>query len=328
MQNTSNVTQFFLTAYSVNGNIRYLYFIISLVGYLLIIFANTVVITVITRNRKLHEPMYIFICNLALNGLYGSCAFFPQFIGNLLSEQPTISKIGCYIQIFSVHTYGLLEYSILALMAYDRYLSICHPLRYNSILTPSKLTQLLVFVYMYPVCIFSIHLCLTVRLPLCGSVIDKVYCDNWSVVKLSCVDITVNSIFGNFVTIILMVPPLVVVIFSYVRIFDVCLKATKEARAKALETCAPHLLTLTNYYIATFFEVTHHRFDVSKMPHVLRVFMSIDFLLLPPLLNPIIYGVKMQEIKKRTLQMFSAKTNSVDASQGKKQKKTCLSERR
>ncbi|MBN3297271.1 O52D1 protein, partial [Amia calva] len=319
MQNTTTVTQFFLTAYGVSGNIRYLYFAVTLVGYLLIIFANTVVITVITCHRKLHEPMYIFICNLALNGLYGSCAFYPQFIGNLLSEQPNISKINCYVQIFSLHTYGSFEFSILALMAYDRYLSICHPLRYNSLMTPLKVTQLLGFVYMYPVCIFTIHLYLTIRLPLCGFIIDKVYCDNWSVVKLSCVDTTLNSRFGIFVIIILMVPSLLVVLFSYVRILDVCLKATKEARAKALETCAPHLVTFINYCIATFFEVTHHRFDVSKMPHVLRVFMSIDFLLFPPLLNPIIYGIKMQEIKKRTLRLFCArKTNSIEASKGNK----------
>ncbi|MBN3297270.1 O52D1 protein, partial [Amia calva] len=310
MQNTTTVTQFFLTAYDVNGNIGYFYFIITLVGYLLIIFDNIVVITVITCHRKLHEPMYIFICNLALNGLYGSCAFYPQCIQSLLSENPAISKIGCYVQIFCIHTYGSFEFSIFALMAYNQYLSICHPLRYNSIMTLSKVTHLLVFVYMYPVCIFTVHFYLTIRLPLCGTVVDKVCCDIWSVVKLSCEDTTISSIFSIFVMIICMVPSLLVVLFSYVRILDVCLKATKEACAKALETCAPHLVTFINYCIATFFEVTHHRFDMTKMPHVVRVLMSIDSLLSPPLLNTIIYGVKLQEIKKRILRMFYArKTN-------------------
>ncbi|MBN3297293.1 O52D1 protein, partial [Amia calva] len=310
MQNSTHITIFLLTAYGENGNMKYLYFAATLLGYLLILLANAVVIAVITFDRQLHEPMYIFICNLSLNGLYGSSAFYPMCMANLLSEIPTISRAGCLIQIFSLHTYGGFEYSVLALMAYDRYLSICHPLRYNSIMTPFKVTQLLVFVYMYPICIFSIHLCLTVRLPLCGSVIDKVHCDNWSVVKLSCVDITVNSVFGLFVTTVLLVPPILLSLYSYVRILAVCLNASKEARSKALQTCAPHLLTFINYCITSCFEVVYQRFEMAKLPHSVLVIMSINCLLSPPLLNPITYGIKLQEIRKRILKLFSSTINN------------------
>ncbi|XP_015196738.2 olfactory receptor 52N4-like [Lepisosteus oculatus] len=214
------------------------------------------------------------------------------------------------IQIFCTHTYGAFEYSILALMAYDRYVSICHPLMYNSIMTPLKVTQLLVSVYMYPACIMLIHVVLTVQLPLCGFIIDKVYCDNWSVVRLSCSNVSVNSAFGLFVTVIVMCLPFTVIIYSYVRILAVCLKSTKEARAKALRTCTPHLLSFTNYSLASFFEILQHRFDLGNMPHLVRSMMSINPFLLPPLLNPIIYGAKLQEIRRRTIKMFFGRNTS------------------
>ncbi|XP_041099720.1 olfactory receptor 52N5-like [Polyodon spathula] len=237
---------------------------------------------------------------------------------SLLADTPTISRFGCLLQIFCIHTYGMFEFSILSVMAYDRYVSICNPLRYSSIMSPRKVAGLTAFVYLYPICIFIIHISLTIRLPLCGSVIEKLYCDNWSVVKLSCVDISVNSVFGLCVTVLVMIPQLIVVAYSYIKIITVCLKASKEARGKAVQTCVPHLVTLTNYYIATFFEVLHQRFDTKNLPLVLRIIMSVDFLLLPPLLNPIIYGVKIQAIRKRVIQMFkSSKANSISGAQKK-----------
>ncbi|XP_015196815.2 olfactory receptor 52E8-like [Lepisosteus oculatus] len=313
MQNSTNMTMFFLTAYGDNSNMRYLYFTSTLLGFLFILFANLVIIAVIASDHKLHEPMYIFICCLALNGLYGSCAFYPSCMANLLSETPAISRTGCFIQIFCLHTYGCFEYSILALMAYDRYLSICHPLIYNSIMTPSKMVQFLVFVFIYPICFFCIHISLTIRLPLCGFIITKVFCDNWSVVRLSCVDASVNNVFGLCFIAVVMITPIFVVLYSYIRILAVCVKTSKEARSKALETCTPHLLAFVNYNIAAFFEVVQHRFDLSNTSPISRIIMSVDFILLPPLLNPIIYGIKMQEIRKRIRRtFFSTKPNYVE----------------
>ncbi|XP_041116067.1 olfactory receptor 52D1-like [Polyodon spathula] len=318
MENSSHITTFLFTIYEEIGYLRYLYFTAALLGYLVILFVNIVLITVIIRERSLHEPMYIFVCNLALNGLYGSSAFYPRLMHSLLADTPTISRFGCLLQIFCIHTYGMFEFSILSVMAYDRYVSICNPLRYSSIMSPRKVAGLTAFVYLYPICIFIIHISLTIRLPLCGSVIEKLYCDNWSVVKLSCVDISVNSVFGLCVTVLVMIPQLIVVAYSYIKIITVCLKASKEARGKAVQTCVPHLVTLTNYYIATFFEVLHQRFDTKNLPLVLRIIMSVDFLLLPPLLNPIIYGVKIQAIRKRVIQMFkSSKANSISGAQKK-----------
>ncbi|XP_039602286.1 olfactory receptor 52K1-like [Polypterus senegalus] len=304
MENNSYITTFLLTGYGDLEYLRNIYFTATLFAYLIIQLVNAIIIFVIVCDRSLHEPMYIFICSLTINGLYGSNAFYMKFMENLLSSNPSISRTGCLLQIFAIHTYGSFEFSILALMAYDRYVSICNPLLYNNIMKPSKVTSLLCFAYLYPICIFTIHICLTVRLPLCGYLIDKVYCDNWSVVKLSCVDISVNNFFGFFVATILMVPPVMLTLYSYVKIVSVSIKASKEARSKAAKTCLPHLITFVNYSVATFFEIIHQRFDARALPHDLRVFMSIDFVLFPPLLNPVIYGIKTKKIRKSAIKMF------------------------
>uniref|UniRef100_A0A8C4RWN4 Olfactory receptor n=2 Tax=Erpetoichthys calabaricus TaxID=27687 RepID=A0A8C4RWN4_ERPCA len=303
MENNSYTTNFFFTAYGDLGFMRNIYFIATLIVYLVIHLVNAVILIVIVCDRNLHEPMYIFICSLVINGLYGTNAFYIKFMENLLSRNPSISRTGCLLQVFAMHTYGSFEFSILGLMAYDRYVSICNPLLYNNIMTPSKVTSLLCFAYLYPICIFTIHISLTVRLPLCGYLIDKVYCDNWSVVKLSCTDVSINSVFGFFVTTFLMVPPLMLTLFSYTKIISVSIKASKEARSKTAKTCLPHLVTFINYSVATFFEILHQRFDASALPHDLRGFMSIDFVLLPPLLNPVIYGIKTKQIRKSAIKI-------------------------
>ncbi|XP_006009816.2 olfactory receptor 52E4-like [Latimeria chalumnae] len=288
-------------------NERYFYFVCTFLGYLMILFSNLLLILVIVKERSLHEPMYIFICNLACNGLYGTIAFFPKMMADLLYKVQTISCVGCLFQTFCLHTYAVCELSSLAVMAYDRYVSICNPLRYSSIMTQTKIYKLLVVAWGYPIVIFTINFSLTLRLPLCGSVIGKVYCDNWSLVKLSCVDITLNSIYGLFTTVALVVPPLLLIAVSYFKTSKVCIRASKKDRGKAMQTLVPHMVTLANYVITILFEVLQHRFDMSKLPHIVRVLISVQFLIVPPLLNPLIYGLRIQEIKKKIAKLFQAR---------------------
>ncbi|XP_006009815.2 olfactory receptor 52E4-like [Latimeria chalumnae] len=285
-------------------NERYFYFVSTFLGYLMILISNVLLISVIVKERSLHEPMYIFICNLACNGLYGATAFFPKVMTDLLYKVQTISRVGCLLQIYCLHTYGTCELGIIAVMAYDRYVSICKPLRYSSIMTQANICRLLVLAWGYPIVIFTVHFSLTVRLPMCESIIEKVYCDNWSVVKLSCVDITVNSIFGLFVTTALVIVPIFPIVFSYFKIWKVCIRASKEAKGKAMQTLIPHMVTLANYVITVLFELLQHRFDMSKLPHIVHVLISVQFVIIPPLLNPVVYGLRIKEIKKKIANVF------------------------
>ncbi|XP_056415426.1 putative olfactory receptor 13C6 [Hyla sarda] len=250
--------------------VKYLYWVIAFIAYTLIVVLNGVVIVTVLQHKSLQEPMYIFISVLCVNGLYGSSSFFPGLLINLLQENPSVSYYGCLTQAFCLHTYGSFELTILASMAYDRYVSICNPLRYNSIMTLSMVLKIVLAAGLYPIILISILVILTARLPLCGTDILKVYCDNW-----------------------------------------VCIKSTKEVQNKALQTCTPHLITIANFSLDTLCEILLHRFPLTKLTHELKVFISLQILVVSPLLNPVIYGLKMKEMKSKLRELLREKKDIV-----------------
>ncbi|XP_031647331.1 olfactory receptor 11A1-like [Oncorhynchus kisutch] len=302
MMNSTQLTSFILAGYSDIGHLKYLYFIILTVLYVSIVFANTVLIVVICMERSLHEPMYLFLCSLFVNDLYGTTGLFPALMTHLVSDDHTVSTVCCYIQIFVLYTYGSTEFSNLAVMSYDRYLAICYPLQYNVIMTPSRVCILICVIWLYSFVKFSIQLSLTIRLRLCGNVIDKVYCDNYLVVKLACStsDATVNNISGLCGIVLSVTVPLITIVFSYIKILTICLKSSIETRQKAFSTCSPHLASLLNFAFGCFLTLLQSRFDspMRNVPTVLHTILSVYYLMCQPLLNPIVYGVRMAKIRQ------------------------------
>uniref|UniRef100_H3ACX6 Olfactory receptor n=2 Tax=Latimeria chalumnae TaxID=7897 RepID=H3ACX6_LATCH len=304
MENNSDFSTFIMTGFGEMENMKYLYSLCTLLGYLIILSLNLLLIVVIALEESLHKPMYILICNLAVNGIYGSTAFFPKLIADLLSDIHTISRAGCLTQVFFVRTSTGVEITILAVMAYDRYVCICNPLRYTSIMTYSVLSKLLAVMWIHPLLVFVIVLMFTERLPLCGSVIHKIYCDNWSIVNLSCVDTSVNNIVGIFAVVLVIGLPVVFILISYILILQESIRVSKEAQGKAIQTCSTHIIAFLSFVFTFLFEVTQHRFDIRNVPHSLRVIMSVQYLIIPPLLNPIIYGVRTREIKIKIIKLL------------------------
>ncbi|XP_070987626.1 olfactory receptor 11A1-like [Oncorhynchus clarkii lewisi] len=300
--NSTQFTSFILAGYSDIGHLKYLYFIIITVLYVSIVFANTVLIVVICMERSLHEPMYLFLCSLFVNDLYGTTGLFPALMTHLVSDDHTVSTVCCYIQIFVLYTYGSTEFINLAVMSYDRYLAICYPLQYNVIMTPSKVCILICVIWLYSFVKFTIQLSLTIRLRLCGNLMDKVYCDNYLVVKLACStsDTTVNNISGLCGIVLTVAVPLITIVFSYIKILTICLKSSIETRQKAFSTCSPHLASLLNFSFGCFLTLLQSRFDspMRNVPTVLHTFLSVYYLMCQPLLNPIVYGVRMAKIRQ------------------------------
>ncbi|XP_063297491.1 olfactory receptor 52E4-like [Pelobates fuscus] len=286
-------------------SLRYLFSALTLIGYFIIIFVNGTVISAVVLNKTLHEPMYIFIAALCVNGLYGSIAFYPILFVHLVYNVQTISYTGCLTQVFFLHTYGSFEMTTLTIMAYDRYVCICNPLRYNNIMSLATVFKLIVAAWLYPIVIVGLHVMLTARLPMCGSLIMKVYCDNWSVVRLSCVDTTVNNIYGFFIASSLVVSALVMLSYSYTKILKVCTRSSKDILNKAMQTCGPQLITSVNFIVDIFFEIFLYRFTPTIIPYNVRQFMSMQFLVVPPLLNPLIYGIKITEMRVKIIKMFN-----------------------
>ncbi|XP_033934982.1 olfactory receptor 11A1-like [Pseudochaenichthys georgianus] len=297
MVNSTEASYFILTAYSDTGVLKYLYFLIILALYFCILGANVLLIVVICVNRSLHEPMYLFLCSLFLNELYGSTGLFPFLLVQVLSDIHTVSAPLCFLQIYSVYTYVCVEFSNLAIMSYDRYLAICYPLQYNTYMTSNKASFLIAVSWLFPFLAIVVLISLSVSLTLCGNIINKVYCGNYSIVKLACSDTRVNNIYGLFYTVISIIIPLLLILYTYMRILRVCFSGSKQTRQKALSTCTPHLASLLNFSFGGFFQILQSRFDMSSVPNMLRILLSLYFLTCQPLFTPVLYGLKMSKIR-------------------------------
>ncbi|KAM9319755.1 olfactory receptor 52E4-like [Gastrophryne carolinensis] len=289
------------------SEIKYLYSLITLFAFFLILLFNGAVLFTVVLYPALHEPMYIFLSALCINCVYGSVGFFPSLFVNLLQQVPTVSYIGCLTQIFCVHTYALWELTLLGLMAYDRYACICNPLRYNNIMSLPTVFKMICTAWILTIVPFAIHFWLTIRLTLCSSVIEKIYCDNYSVVSLSCVSTTINNIYGLFITVTWITTMPLLVLFSYVQILRVCMKSSKDFRAKAFHTCIPHVITMMNYVVVLLFEILLHRFKAENLPNWLKILMSVQGFVVTPLLNPLIYGLKLKGIRQKLFKLLAAK---------------------
>ncbi|XP_038550284.1 olfactory receptor 11A1-like [Micropterus salmoides] len=297
MINSTQFSYFTLDAYFDSGVFKYLYFLIILTFYMSVVCVNLLLIVVICMNRSLHEPMYLFLCSLFVNELYGSTGLFPFLLLQILSDIHTVSAPFCFLQIFCVYSYGSVEFLNLAIMSYDRYLAICYPLQYNTRMTSKKIALLIAVTWLFPFLAIAVLIALSAPLKLCGNIINKVYCGNYSIVKLACSDTTVNNIYGLFYTVISVIIPLILIIFSYMKILKVCFSGSKQTRQKAVSTCTPHLVSLLNFSFGSCFQILQSRFDMSTVPSVSGILLSLYFLTCQPLFTPILYGLKMSKIR-------------------------------
>ncbi|KAM3616255.1 uncharacterized protein V6R79_015107 [Siganus canaliculatus] len=305
MLNSSAVSSFTLAAYLDLGHFRPLCFLLLLSFYAAIVCSNVLLILVIWSSRSLHEPMYLFLCSLFVNELYGSTGLFPFLLLQILSDVHTVSVPCCFLQIFCLYTYGSIEYLNLAVMSYDRYVAICRPLQYDSHMTDSKVIVFVALAWLLAFLVNIFTMPVVVSLQLCGSAINKVYCDYHSVVKLACSDTTVFNVYGLAVSALSVFGPFVLILYTYVRILQVCFCGSRQVRQKAVSTCSPHLASLLNFSAGACFEIIQSRFNMSNVPNVLRIFLSLYFLTCPPLFNPVMYGLKLSKIRLACQRMIS-----------------------
>ncbi|XP_035240250.1 olfactory receptor 8I2-like [Anguilla anguilla] len=285
------------------------YFVVTLIVYLFTILVNLILIVTIILEKTLHEPMFIFLCNLCVNGIFGASTFYPKILVDLASDVSVISYKACLSQIFLIYSYVFCEYTTLAVMAYDRYVAICKPLNYHSIITAGKVGKLLLFAWLFSISETVILVGLTVRLPLCGFKIEKIYCINWAVVKLSCVDTTANNVYG-YILMFFHIAQALLIFVSYVNIVKVSVRS-QEGRNKFMQTCLPHLISLTNFTIALVFDIMYARYGPTSRLQALRNFMSLEYLVVPPLLNPLIYGLKLNQIRRRIFRICSQEIHAL-----------------
>ncbi|XP_067220533.1 olfactory receptor 52L1-like [Chanodichthys erythropterus] len=282
LKNESSVLVFTLSGLNETMENRYVLFSFTALYYPLMVFCNVTIITTILLHKKLHEPMYV-----------------------LLSHDHVISYIGCLIQIFVIYSSILCDFSTLTVMAYDRYVAICRPLEYHSKMTNKKILNCILFCWLTPFSCMSVLIILISRLTLCGFNIEKLYCEIWAVAKLSCFSTTVNNVFG-YIVILTYFGHAVLIFCSYIHLIRKCRKSI-EVRHKFIQTCVPHLLALINVTAAFLFDVLYSRYGSKNVPQGVRNFMALEFLLVPPILNPLIYGLNLTIVRQQVMRLFFKK---------------------
>lgn len=252
----SSLPYFILGAYLPLGKSRFFLLTLTAALYVLIFFLNSFLVVVICLNKTLHEPMHVFLCSLFFNELYGSTALFTFLLDQIYKDIHTVSVMCCFLQIFCFYTYATVELLILAVMSYDRYVAICLPLQYHSIMTPNKASLFVVLIWIYSFTRCAVTISLSIHLTLCGNFIDNLFCHNYLIVRLACSDTLDNNIYGLAMTMLSVLVPLCPILFSYGHILRVALsRCNSQTRHKAVHTCTPHIVSLLNFALGSFFQI-------------------------------------------------------------------------
>ncbi|XP_043078138.1 olfactory receptor 6N2-like [Puntigrus tetrazona] len=276
---------------------RHVYFICFLLLYVFILSINIRLVMVIIMEKALHEPMYVFLCHVCINGVYGASGFYPKILSDLILDSYVISFQMCALQTYVIYSSLLSEIAILTVMAYDRYIAICKPLEYHSKLKKNTCMKLILFSWIVPNCYCVTAALLTNLRPICKYHIDKLYCDNWAIVKLSCASSFVNNIFG-YAIIVTFFSLIIFIIVSYFKLISAC-KESLESRKKFWQTCLPHILSLINFTSAYFFDIMYSRYGSNDISESLRNFLALELVIVPPVFNPLIYGLNIRAVRKR-----------------------------
>nr|XP_012775728.2 olfactory receptor 11A1-like [Maylandia zebra] len=298
MGNSSEIVSFVLSAYGNIGELKYLYFIIILVWYLSICVANTVLIVVIRVNRRLHEPMYILLCNLCVNEINISTSLYPLLLSQMFSDRHEVTVPWCFLQMCFMYTSAPAEFCSLAAMSYDRYISICHPLRYNVIMNTERVFLLILLVWLYSFLSFIFPFSFIFSLKFCGNIIHNAYCDHQLIIRLSCA-VPIQSFISNISFLLLSVfIPFSLISVTYMKILRVCRKTSKENKQKAVTTCTPQIISVSNLFVGCIFYFIDFKFLVSQVPDEVRIILPMYFLIFQPMLTPFMYGFKLPKIRQ------------------------------
>ncbi|XP_044524733.1 putative olfactory receptor 52P1 [Gracilinanus agilis] len=276
--------------------------------YVMTLMGNGLIVLVIKEEPSLHQPMFFFLCMLAFNDVAISSAIAPRMLGIFWLDAHLIGFEVCLTQMYLIHTFSIIESALLVVMAFDRYVAICHPLHYATILTTPLVIRLgLVSVARGAIMVLPCPL-LIKRLMYCTqNVIRHTYCEHMAVVKLACTDTYINRSYGIFVALSVILLDIGLISMSYVKILQAVFRlSSKESRSKALGTCAAHICTILFTYIPALFSFLTHRIGKRVPPSIHIIFASI-YLLVPPAVNPLVYGVKTKQIRDQVVMLFLRK---------------------
>ncbi|XP_042287712.1 olfactory receptor 1-like [Thunnus maccoyii] len=295
--------KFYISGFSNIPHVEYYYVFLCFV-YIMTVLGNVLLLSVIYLVETLHTPKYMIVSNLAVTDLCGSTALIPKLLDTFLFDKRYIVYEACLSHMFFVLFFGSVQSWTLVTMAYDRFIAICFPLRYHSIVTKPAITAMLLFVWVFLLSLWAFIVGLFERLSFCRSlVIKSFYCDHGPVYRLACNDTSLNNIMAYFAFIIVLCIPLILIGITYVCITIALSRiASGEERLKALKTCTPHLILVAILFLPIL--GTNIAAVASNIHPNARIINSSLTHTIPALLNPIVYSLKTEEVLNSLKKLF------------------------
>uniref|UniRef100_A0A3Q3R0Y3 G-protein coupled receptors family 1 profile domain-containing protein n=1 Tax=Monopterus albus TaxID=43700 RepID=A0A3Q3R0Y3_MONAL len=284
--------KFCLSGFSDVPHVKYFYVFLCFV-YIMTVLGNGLLLSVIYLT--LHTPKYMIVFNLALIDLCGSTALIPKLLDTFLFDNRYIAYEACLSYMFFVWLFTFVQSWTLVIMAYDRFIAICFPLRYHSIVTKPAIVVMLLFTWVFLLSLMACAVGLLDRLTFCGSVVIKsFFCDHGPTYHLACSDTSLNFIMTQVVMTVIMCIPPVLIVLTYICIGKALSRiASREEQLKALKTCTSHLILVTVFFLPLL--GTNIAVQISSLDPNVRIFNSTLTHTIPALLNPIIYSLKTEE---------------------------------
>ncbi|KAM9258603.1 olfactory receptor 14A16-like [Morus bassanus] len=296
MSNGSSITQFLLLAFAGTRELQLLHFWLFLGIYLAALLANGLILTAIACHHHLHTPMYFFLLNLSLLDLGSISTTLPKSMANSLWDTTAISYAGCAAQLFLFVFLISAEYFLLTVMAYDRYVAICQPLHYRTLLGSTACVHMAAAAWAGGFLHAVLHTASTLSLPLChGNALEQFFCEIPQILKLSCSHTYRREVGLLVLSVFIFLGCFVFIVLSYVQIFRAVLRIPSEqGRHKAFSTCLPHLAVVSLF-------ITTAMVAYLKPPSIsspsLDLVVAMLYSVVPPALNPLIYSMRNQELK-------------------------------
>ncbi|XP_001367724.3 olfactory receptor 13D1-like [Monodelphis domestica] len=300
--NFTPVTEFFLIGLSHYPGLQIFLYVICLVMYLVILFGNSFLIIISILDPRLHTPMYFFLGNLSFLDICYTSSSVPQVLIIIISERKSISFTRCALQMILSLGLGCTECILLAVMAFDRYVAICNPLRYTIIMNNGLCVQMAAWTWIIGCLNTLLPSVLALIKPFCGNVIDHLTCEILALLKLICGDISINVLLLTVGSILYLLTPLLLIFFSYVFILSTILRInSSEGRKKAFSTCSAHLTVVILFYGSALFMYMKPK---SKDTQIFDEIFGLSYGVITPMLNPIIYSLRNKEVKDAVVKLL------------------------